>query len=133
MTEGLFMSSRDGLKFHRWGEAALRPGRNRDKWYNRSNYIWLGMVETESSIPGAGKELSIYSNESYYEGRGARTRRYTYRIDGFVSAHASLRGGEVITRPLVFEGERLMVNFSTSAAGPVSMPTGSMLPVTRST
>jgi len=117
LTEGLFMSSRDGFKFHRWGEAVLRPGRNRDKWYNRSNYIWLGLVETESSIPGAGKELSIYSNESYYKGHGARTRRYTYRIDGFVSAHASYRGGEAVTRPLVFEGNRLMVNFSTSAAG----------------
>jgi hypothetical protein len=117
LTEGLFMSSRDGLRFHRWEEAVLRPGRNRDKWYNRSNYIWLGMVETGSSIPGAGKELSIYSNEGYYEGRGARTRRYTYRIDGLVSAHASYRGGEVITKPLVFEGSRLVLNFSTSAAG----------------
>ncbi|MCK4291824.1 MAG: hypothetical protein KAY65_01400 [Planctomycetes bacterium] len=117
LTEGLFMSSRDGQKFHRWEEAVLRPGRNRDKWHNRSNYIWLGMVETQSNLPGGGKELSIYSNESYYEGRGTRTRRYTYRIDGFVSLHASFRGGEMTTKPLVFQGEKLIVNFSTSAAG----------------
>jgi len=117
LTEGLLMTSRDGRTFHRWGEAVIRPGRNKDKWQNRSNYIWLGMVETASSIPGAGKELSIYSNESYYEGRGARTRRYTYRIDGFVSLAASLAGGEAVTRPIVFEGDTLGVNFSTSAAG----------------
>jgi hypothetical protein len=117
LTEGVFMSSRDGRSFHRWQEALLRPGRNKDKWHNRSNYIWLGMVETESDLPGAGREVSIYSNESYYKGRGAMTRRYTFRIDGFVSLHASMRGGEVITKPMIFEGNRLIVNLSTSAAG----------------
>lgn len=119
LTEGLFMSSRDGVKFHRWSEAILRPGQNKDKWYNRSNYIWLGMVETESNIPGAGKELSIYGSERYYKGKGAKTRRYTYRIDGFVSLHASFDGGEVLTKPIVFEGNRLIINFATSAAGSV--------------
>ncbi len=117
LTEGLFMSSRDGQNFHRWEEALLRPGLNKDKWHNRSNYIWLGIAETESDLPGSGKELSIYSNESYYEGQGARTRRYTFRIDGFVSLHATLRGGEAITKPLIFEGSTLVVNLSTSAAG----------------
>jgi hypothetical protein len=111
------MSSRDGQTFRRWGEAIIRPGRNRDKWHDRSNYIWLGMVETQSALPGGGKELSIYGNERYYEGEGTKTRRYTYRIDGFVSLHASFRGGEVTTKPLVFQGDRLMINYSTSAAG----------------
>lgn len=117
LTEGLFMSSRDGLRFHRWQEGLLRPGLNRSKWQNRSNYIWLGMVETRSKLPGAGNELSIYSNEGYYEGRSVSTRRYTYRIDGFVSLHASYQGGEMITKPLVFKGNILIVNFSTSVAG----------------
>ncbi len=121
LTEGLLMSSRDGQKFHRWAEALLRPGLNKDKWYNRSNYIWLGMVETESDLPGAGREISIYGNESYYKGRGARTRRYTFRIDGFVSLHAKMSGGEAITKPLVFQGDRLVVNFSTSAAGSLAV------------
>ena len=121
LTEGLFMSSRDGLKFHRWAEAVLRPGQNKDKWYNRSNYIWLGMVETESDIPGADKELSIYCSEKYYRGKGAKTRRYTYRIDGFVSLHATFEGGEVLTKPIIFEGNRLLINFATSAAGSVGV------------
>ncbi|MBN2270872.1 MAG: hypothetical protein JXN61_09680 [Sedimentisphaerales bacterium] len=117
LTEGLFMSSRDGLNFHRWQEAVLRPGLNRSKWQNRSNYIWLGMIETPSPLPGGGNELSIYSNEGYYKGKGAATRRYTCRIDGFVSLHGSFQGGEMTTKPLVFKGNCLMVNFSTSAAG----------------
>ena len=121
LTEGLFMSSRDGVRFHRWDEAVVRPGQNKDKWYNRSNYIWLGIVETESNIPGAGEELSIYGSERYYKGKGAKTRRYTYRIDGFVSLHASFKGGEVLTKPIIFEGNRLVMNFATSAAGSVAV------------
>ncbi len=118
LTEGLFMSSRDGRTFHRRPEAFIRPGLNPDKWHNRSNYTWWGLVETASPLPGGGKELSLYTNESYYfEGRAARTRRYSCRIDGFVSLHASFAGGEVLTKPLLFEGDRLVVNFSTSAAG----------------
>ena len=118
LTEGLFMSSRDGRTFHRWPEALIRPGPNRDKWHNRSNYIWWGLVETESALPGAGRELSLYTNEGYYfESKAAKTRRYTCRIDGFVSLHASLTGGEILTRPLLFKGDVLAINFSTSAAG----------------
>ncbi|MEN6427734.1 MAG: hypothetical protein ABFE13_20455 [Phycisphaerales bacterium] len=118
LTEGLFMSSRDGRTFDRWAEAFIRTGLNPDKWHNRSNYIWWGLVETESPLPGGGKELSLYTNESYYfEGKAARTRRYSCRIDGFVSVHASMTGGEVLSKPLLFEGDELVVNFSTSCAG----------------
>ena len=48
---------------------------------------------------------------------GTKTRRYTYRMDGFVSIHAPFTGGEVITKPLTFQGAHLYINFSTSAAG----------------
>jgi hypothetical protein len=119
LVEGLLMTSRDGRTFHRWGEAIIRPGQNKDRWHNRSNYIWLGIIETESGIPGGGKELSIYSNERYYKGNGVRTRRYTYRIDGFVSVNAPLRGGTVLTKPFKFTGKALRLNLSTSAAGSV--------------
>jgi len=122
LTEGLFMSSRDGQTFHRWPEAFIRPGLNSDKWHNRSNYIWWGLVETESPLPGSGKELSLYTNEGYYyEGKAAKTRRYTCRIDGFVSLHASFAGGKVLTKPLIFEGDNLAVNFSTSSAGSLQL------------
>jgi hypothetical protein len=44
-------------------------------------------------------------------------RRYTLRPDGFASLAAPTSGGEMVTKPLVFQGRRLAVNFSTSAAG----------------
>ena len=48
-------------------------------------------------------------------------RRFTTRLDGFVSAEAPLRGGELVTKPLVFQGSQLAINFSTSAAGGVQI------------
>jgi len=114
------MSSRDGLSFRRWPEAFVRPGPAPEKWHNRSNYIWWGLVETGSSLPGAPRELSLYANERYYyEGQGVKTRRYTSRLDGFVSLHGSLKGGCALTKPVVFQGGRLALNLSTSAAGSV--------------
>jgi hypothetical protein len=38
------------------------------------------------------------------------------RIDGFVSLHAGRRG-ECVTKPLIFQGKELTLNFATSAAG----------------
>ena len=43
--------------------------------------------------------------------------RHVLRTDGFVSVHAGLERGELLTRPLVFEGKELILNVSTSAAG----------------
>ena len=116
-SEGLFMTSRDAKTFHRWGEAIIPPGVTQSKWYNRSNYIWWGLIETRSPIEGAPPELSLFCHEAYYRGAATQLRRYTYRLDGFVSARAPLTGGEVLTKPLVFSGSRLHVNFASSAAG----------------
>ena len=46
-------------------------------------------------------------------------RRYTLRVDGFVSVQAPLSGGELITKPLIFDGRELVLNFSASAAGSI--------------
>jgi len=117
VSDAVFMTSRDGLHFKRWGEAFIRPGLQNERWGNRNNMITWGMLETESDIPGTPNELSIYSMEGYYQGDSCQMRRFTLRIDGFVSVQAPLSGGEVVTKPLIFEGRALAVNFSTSGAG----------------
>jgi len=113
------MSSRDGLHWQRWTEAFVRPGLLRDAWFNRNNMIAWGLILTE---PGRGDEpeLSLYVSEGYYTPRCC-LRRYTLRQDGFVSVHAGTRGGEFITRPIRFTGNKLFINFSTSAAGSVQV------------
>jgi HEAT repeat protein len=118
LTEGLLMSSRDGVKFHRWNEAFLRPGIERPgAWHYGQQYIGWHVVQTASAIAGAPQELSLYASESYWHGKGSALRRYTLRLDGFVSATAPWKGGRLLTRPLVFDGRQLEINFATSAAG----------------
>ena len=118
LTEGLLMASRDGVKFKRWNEAFLRPGIQRPgTWQYGQQYIACHVVETKSSIPGAPNELSFYATEDYWHGKGGTLRRYTLRLDGFVSANAPMKGGELMTKPLKFDGAKLVLNFSTSAAG----------------
>ena len=118
LTEGLLMSSRDGVHFERWNEAFLPPGPERtDTWNYGHNYIAWRIVETTSALPGAPNELSLYASEGAWTGDSNAMRRYTLRLDGFVSVHAAWKGGEMITRPLQFKGSRLNINFATSAAG----------------
>jgi hypothetical protein len=49
----------------------------------------------------------------------AHLNRYALRLDGLASLHAGYAGGEMITRPVQFQGKFLEINFSTSAAGSV--------------
>ena len=119
VSDAVFMTSRDGLNFKRWGEALVRPGLQPERWVNRNNYPAWGIVQTPSSIPGTPDELSIYTTEGYYTGDSTQLRRHTFRMDGFVSVNASAKGGEMLTEPLVFSGSRLVINFSTSAAGSI--------------
>jgi len=120
ITEGLLMASRDGVHFHRWNEAFLPPGPERPgTWHYGHQYIAWHVVQTRGSLPGAPDELSLYATERYWHGPGTVLRRYALRLDGFVSVHAPLSGGELVTRPLVFQGDELHLNFATSAAGSV--------------
>jgi len=120
LTDGLFMSSRDGRTFHRWSEAFIRPGlRGADNWAYGDNYQGWGLVETKSAIPDAPDEISLYASEGYWLGNASKLRRFTIRKDGFVSMHASFAGGGFTTKPITFRGHRLVLNFSTSAAGAI--------------
>jgi len=119
ITDGLFMSSRDGRRFHRWGEAFIRPGIERKhNWVYGDGYQNWGLIETAAEDPLAPPELSLYTTENNWK-TATRLRRHTLRIDGFVSLMAPLKGGEVLTKPLVFAGSKLVLNFSTSAAGSI--------------
>ena len=76
-------------------------------------------METQSSLPGAPNELSFYATEDYWHGKGSALRRYTLRLDGFVSVNAGAEGGELITKPIKFSGTQLSLNLATSASGSV--------------
>ena len=118
VTDAVFMTSRDGLSFKRWPEAFIRPGpRQRESWVYGNNFVFWGMVSTPSDLQYAPDEISLYATEGYWEGTYTSVRRYTLRTDGFVSAYAPFSGGEVITKPLVFQGGNLTLNAETSGPG----------------
>ena len=118
ITEGLFMASRDGVTFKRWNEAFLPPGIERPGTWNYGHqYMAWHLVETKSDLEGAPNELSIYSTESYWTGKSSQLRRYTLRLDGFVSVYAPMAGGELVTKPFKFTGKELSLNFASSGAG----------------
>ena len=102
VSDAVFMTSRDGFKFHRWKEAVVRPGLQASRWVNRNNLPAWGIVETTSTTPGGPNELSIYTTGDYYAGGGVTLRRHTWRLDGFVSIHANGDGGDMVTVPFTF-------------------------------
>lgn len=113
VSDAVFMTSRDG---HHWDrrflEAFLRPGPDPENWTERNLYIGPNVVPTGPA------EMSLYYMEHYHH-PSVRIRRATLRTDGFVSVNAPYAGGEVVTRPLTFEGDSLVLNYATSAAGSV--------------
>ena len=118
LTEGLLMASRDGVNFKRWNEGFLRPGIERPGTWNYGHqFIGWYPVETEGTLVHAPNELSLYAVESYWTNTSDLLRRYTLRLDGFVSVQAPMSGGELITKPITFSGKALSLNFATSVAG----------------
>ena len=117
VTETMLMTSRDGLNFQRQPEAFYTPGiENGENWVYGDGYFAYGTIETASDFEGEPDELSLYVIKGY-RSRPANFERYTLRMDGFFSWRADFGGGEVITKPFSFDGDKLALNFSTSALG----------------
>ena len=104
ITDIVFMATRPGSDvYHRhFKEAFIRPGLGDRGWGNRANYITLNVVQTSST------EMSMFM----YGGA-----HYVMRLDGFISVNAGYEEGQFVTRPLVFSGSKLEINYSTAGAG----------------
>ena len=121
MTDGIIMTSRDGYHFRRTEEAFFTPGPERGtNWYYGDGSLCYGMFETPSDIPGAPNEISIYLPADYRV-NPVKILRYAVRLDGFFSWRADYPGGKVTTKPFVFEGDAMHINFATSCAGYVQI------------
>lgn len=112
-TEPRFMASRDGQDFRMWDEPFIPTSASRGRDGNRSNYIAYGLVK----LPADDDTYTLYASES----RGARLRRFTIRVDGFVKVAAPPEGGELLTKPLRFDGSSLVVNYETGNEGQISV------------
>ncbi len=111
--EPVFMSSRDGVSFHRYADPVIPRTAPKDRNHNRSNYMVWGMFQ----LPGSSKEISVYGTENYYESTPGRVRRFAYRVDGFVALRGSEKGGQVTTKPLRYNGRQLLLNYVVEQGG----------------
>ena len=120
-SDAIFMTTRPvegpehrGVYDRTFLEGYIRGGIGAQNWVSRTNYPALNVVQTGPA------EMSVYVNQDYAQPT-AHLRRYSMRLDGFASLHCAYGGGHAITKPLVFKGRELSLNFSTSAAGGVKV------------
>lgn len=116
ISDQVFMTSRDGGASwdRRFMEAFVRQGPDPANWSDRSGTLHWGVV------PTGPHELSLY----WCDRRKHSTEcisRGTLRLDGFASVHADYEGGGFVTKPIRFEGRRLLLNYATSAVGSVQV------------
>lgn len=115
ISDAIFMTSRGSNIYDRtFMSAFIKPGIGAENWVSRTTYPALNIVQTGTT------EMSIYVNQNYAQPT-AHLRRYSMRLDGFSSLRAAYEGGEVMTKPFKFSGDRLLLNFSTSAAGGIKI------------
>ncbi len=113
VSDGVLITSRDGIHFdRRFLEAFIKPDLGIRNWTDRTNLPTWGVVQT------GPEEMSVYWVE-HFRHPDIRLRRGSLRLDGFASVRAAPAGGEFVTRPLRFQGNKLQINFATSAPGSI--------------
>ena len=111
-SDGVLLTSRAGSNYYdrTFMETFLRPGLSDSDWVTRSNYPLCGFVQYSDS------EMLMYVNRSYLQ-KSWYIECLKLRTDGFASASAHWNGGTLTTKPLIFEGRELEINYRTGASG----------------
>ena len=112
-TDCVFICSRDGKNWHRYNEAFLTPGYEEEhNWIYGDCYLAYNMIDS-------GKEYySLYTIDRHFSFGYARPlNRYEIRKDGFACTMAGGEEAQLVTKPLLFRGDTLHLNFATSAYG----------------
>ena len=112
-TDCVFICSHNGKDWHRFNEAFLDSGyENEHNWIYGDCYLAYGMIDS-------GREYyNLYTIDRHFSlGYSKPLNRYEIRKDGF-ACYAS-GGGEatLVTKPIIFDGGELHINFETSAYG----------------
>lgn len=115
--EPVLMTSRNGVRFHRFADPVIPRTAPKDRNHNRSNYMAWGMFP----LPGHPHTIAVYGTENYYESTPGRVRLFTYRTDGFVALRGGSQGGTVTTKPLKTDGAKLQLNYVVRDGGSLTV------------
>ena len=114
LTDALFMLSRDGKHFYRYAEPFLTPGpETAENWLYGDCYFAYGMTDADEH------HYRLYMLERHGLPGGKPLASYRIRKDGFACIAAGHEPKTAVTKPLLFTGQELHLNFSTSAYGSI--------------
>jgi hypothetical protein len=91
-------------------ESFIRPGPGAQNWVSRTNYPLTGI------LPYGERQMMTFVARHYMQDTW-HVERLLMRLDGFASINAPWAGGEMLTKPIVFSGQQLEINYRTGAAG----------------
>ena len=99
-----FIASRDGINFKFWDDKLIENSAELDRDGNRSNYSLTGIVRTSET------EYSMFASRGFKDSVCVFDR-FSFRVDGFVAAVGDADGKQVVTTPITFSGNSLVLNF----------------------
>jgi len=113
VTDCIFMCSHDGKTWHRYNEAFLTPG-----YETEHNWVYGDCYGAYDLIDSGREVYYMYTNDWHRsKGHPKPLNRYEIRKDGFACYMADGEERVLVTKPLVYEGNDLHINFTTSAYG----------------
>lgn len=113
VTDAIFMFSRDGETWNRYNEAFFTPG-----YETEQNWIYGDCYSAYNMIDSGRDSYFMYDKGCHRSiGEPKPLYRFEIRKDGFACWIADGEERTLVTKPLVFDGEDLHLNFQTSAAG----------------
>lgn len=111
-------TSRDGIHWKKFPRPAYIPIANYGGIDIHQVYTAVGLVKRGDEIWQYFFGDGAYHSEWSEKGRKRAVYRVVQRLDGFVSADAPYdKEATIITKPLIFKGNRLDLNINTSATG----------------
>ena len=98
------VAGRDGQNFKFWDNMLIEPSAELGRDGNRSNYSVCGVFRTSET------EYSFLAARGFKDS-GCIIDRFSFRVDGFVAAKGDSSGKEIVTTPITFNGDSLILNY----------------------
>ena len=110
--------SRDGVNWKRHPRPAYVGNGLHQGWPVNQAYMAQGMVRRGDEIWQYYFGTEIYHSSYNRDESKSAVYRVVQRLDGFISADAPYDDyGTIVTKPFIFEGNRLVLNIDTDALG----------------
>ena len=113
-------TSRDGVKWNRPDRRPFVSLGLAGAWDSEIIYLYTGLIEKPDELWFYywGRNYTHHvSNRQVNGPMTCHVNRLVLRRDRFISADAPFAGGRLTTKPLRFEGSKLVLNIETSVAG----------------